>query len=179
MSPEALSLKHCHTEVVWRRLTPDTESAGLGVWHRCWNRCFLVGAPSNSKTWKLQPHGSSFRVKDVRKELWNLQLWLRTVFKAKCVLHAQEALCRVVKTDSALCLRSWRLARNQLRRERCVQSTNGRSWWSAGWSDMKREMHVCPSGFQSCFWSSISSLWFFFSFWNGYVWSGPFYVGSR
>lgn len=38
----------------------------------------------------------------MRKELWNLQLWLRKVFKAKCVLHAQRGLLQ--SCEDGLCI---------------------------------------------------------------------------
>jgi hypothetical protein len=34
----------------------------------------MLHPPASSRTWQLQPHILSFRVKDRRKELWNLPL---------------------------------------------------------------------------------------------------------
>lgn len=38
----------------------------------------------------------------MRKGLWDLQLWLRKVFKAKCVLHAQRGLLQ--SCEDGLCI---------------------------------------------------------------------------
>jgi hypothetical protein len=40
--------------------------------------------------WQLQPGGSDFGVKNIRKGLWNLLLELRKATEASCVLGCPE-----------------------------------------------------------------------------------------
>lgn len=142
-SPEALSLKHSATlwwfEEDWLPILSHQEWNYLNckdweVWCRCWSRCALVGAPSNSKTWKLQPHGSRFTVR--RKEFWDLQLWLRKALEAKCVsgvsMHAcpQRPFVKLwrwtldcvwdARILGCLTRKAEDWAWNQLKREKCV-----------------------------------------------------------
>lgn len=65
-------------------------------------------APANNRTWQLWPCGSGYRVKDTRKGLWNLLLWLGKGKKARHVsgvsLHGglERPLCNAMKVKPGL-----------------------------------------------------------------------------
>lgn len=56
---------------------------------------------TNSRTWQHWPHGSGFRIKDLRKRLWNLPLQLRKATEAR---HggSERTLHEAVKVKPAL-----------------------------------------------------------------------------
>ena len=68
-----------------------------------------VPAQERRRIWQLQPCGSGFRVKNTRKGLWDLLLWLRKATEVRCVsglfLHegSEKPLSETVKMKLGLC----------------------------------------------------------------------------
>jgi hypothetical protein len=59
-----------------------------------------VSAPASTRTRQLWPHGSSFRVKDTRKGLWNISPQLRKATEAR---HMSEMSLNGGNLDWLLC----------------------------------------------------------------------------